>query len=277
MASPRTLIVGGDSMIGKALAERLSADGLDVASTSRRQGSDVPLDLSAISDAGRLTAGYDCIVLAAAVTGRAACQADSDRAYAVNVTAPLALATPVLARSGRVLFLSTHTVLGGAKPFLEVDAPYEPPDLYAEHKAEAERRLRGLPGSAGLTIVRPTKVLASTAGLIQQWASSIARQTTIDVYEDLVMAPVSLGHVVDTIAANLRRPSPEIVHLSGSTEISYADFTIELAGRMGWQRDHLNRMKGRPVNPIAAITPPHASLAAAAPQDLEAVFSELTR
>ena len=275
-AAPRTLIVGGDGMIGKALARRLSADGLEVTCTSRRRrGGDLRLDLASIGDAARVTDGFDCVILAAAVTGRAACHLDPEGSSAVNVTAPVALAEPVLARGGQVVFLSTHAVLGGEKSFLKADAPYDPPDLYAEQKAEAEQRLQDLNGPTGLTIVRPTKVLARDGGLIRNWISTIERRIAIDVYTDLVMAPISVGHVVEQIAAIITRRHLGIVHLSGAIELSYADFASELAQRMAWPGELVRMMKGRPVNPIAALTPWHASLSAKEPQELEDVIVEL--
>ena len=273
---PRVLIIGGDGMIGAALARQLGTDGVQVACTTRRAGGDLKLDLATISDAAAVVDGFDCIVLAAAITGRAACSLDPDKSRRVNVDAPIALARPVLARGGHVVFLSTHAVLGGAEPFLPLDAPYNPPDLYAEQKAETEQALLELEGSDGVAIIRPTKVLSAKAGLIREWISAVERRVPLDVYYDLVMAPISAAFAAEQLASVIKTRRTGRVHLSGATEKSYADFALDLGARLGWPRDLLRALPGRKINPIAAMTPPHASLNADAPQSLETVLDALT-
>jgi dTDP-4-dehydrorhamnose reductase len=268
----RVLVVGGDGQIGRALVPALSDAGHSVAATSRRGGR--VLDLAGWD--GDPTQGFDAVVITAAVTGRAACAADPEAAFSVNVTAPERLATPVLARGGRVVFLSTHIVLGGDGAFLPVGAPHAPCDIYSEQKAAAERRLLALPGAArGLTILRPTKVLDARVGVVGAWRARIAAGEPIDVYTDLVMAPVATVHAVARIAGILREGSAGIVHLSGDREVSFADFAGLLRGRLGWDGALIRRMAGRPVNPIAAATPPHASLACDDPVPVKEVIAAL--
>jgi len=90
------------------------------------------------------------------------------------------------------------------------------------------------------------------------------------------MAPIGVSHVVDQITSIITQRRLGIVHLSGAIEVSYADFAADFAGRMGWSADLIHVKKGRIVNPIAAMTPWHASLAANDPQSLEDVLAELT-
>ena len=268
----RVLIVGGDSMIGARVGAILAAQGHQVSMTSRRPGAGLAFDL-ADADPETLPLGdTDCLILAAAVASRAACEQDPAGTAQVNVLAPVRLAKPVLARGGQVVFLSTHAVLGGASPFLAPDAPFDPPDAYSTQKADAERALRALGGA--LTIVRPTKILAARSGLIAAWSQNIAAGQQIDVFTDLHMAPASLEHASRQIADAVTT-TPSVLHISGAAEISYADFAQHLAQRFGWRADLIHAIAGRPINPIAAMTPPHASLAADVPQTLDDLLADL--
>jgi len=274
----RVLIVGGDGLIGRALAGDLAARGWRVRATTRRAGPGPALDLATPFDAAAVTEGVDALVLSAAVTGRAACERDPAGAHRVNVEAPVALARPVLARGGQVVFLSTHIVLGGDRPFLPPDAPHAPVDVYSRQKAEAEAWLAELPGAAeGLSIVRLTKVLDWSSGVLAGWRATLAAGQTIEAYTDLVLAPVTAGHVVAALARLLQDRVCGVVHLSGAEEISFADLAFALAGPLGWPHGSIRPMAGRPVNPLAAASPRHASLAAERPESLDAVLRELTR
>lgn len=273
----RVLVVGGDGQIGRALVPVLKRAGHDVVATSRRRRWQVTrLDLAGWQ--GDLTAGFDGIVILAAVTGRAACAEDPDAAAAVNVAAPVRLAGPVLDRGGQVVFLSTHIVLGGDAPRLGTDAPYAPCDIYSEQKAEAERRLLALPGAAeGLAILRPTKVLDRSGGTVAGWLRQIRARQGFDAYTDLMMAPVETAHVCARIAALVADRAAGIHHVSGWPEISFADFAVRLGAALGWNQALIRRRAGRPVNPVAAASPPHASLDCPDPVPTDAVVQALVR
>ncbi|MEM6623971.1 MAG: sugar nucleotide-binding protein [Pseudomonadota bacterium] len=259
----RVLIVGGDSLIGRALAAALRASGHEVTPTSYRRP--LPrgaryLDLS--NPDHEVTAGFDCIVLCAAVVTRAACEADPALAHAVNVLAPLALAKPVLARSAQVVFLSTSVVLGGDAPHLPVDSPYAPFDAYSSQKAEAEQRLRALPGAEeALSILRLVKVLDASYGVVAEWAKAIEKQQAITPFSDLVTAPITVDNVTAKLDKLIARRQMGIHHLSG-VEHTYADVAFCLGEALGWPDALIKPIGGRERNAVAAQNPNHASLAA---------------
>ncbi|MEM9140206.1 MAG: sugar nucleotide-binding protein [Pseudomonadota bacterium] len=277
MSCGRIIVAGGDSLIGGRLATALSAAGADVAATSRRGRAVYPLDLETMSAPPDFAAKADTLVIAAAITGRAACEAAPDLARRVNVEAPLALARPVLARGGHVVFLSTHIVLGGAAPFLATDAAYDPCDAYSAQKAEAERALLAHDTPGRLSIVRLTKVLDPASGVLANWSLAMAAGEPIDVYADLLMAPVGLDHVCQALTGIIGQGQGGITHVSGADEISYADFARLLGQRLGWSGHLIRAQAGRPVNPIAAATPPHASLQARDPHPLTDLLEALAR
>ena len=185
------------------------------------------------------------------------------------------LAAPVLARGGRVVYMSTHIVLGGDRAFLPPDAPYAPCDAYSRQKTRAEMALRDLPGAdGGLAIVRLTKVVSGDASdRFQDWHRSLARGQPITPFSDLVLAPVTVDHVVTALQQILQDGTPGLHHLSGAEEVSYAAMALQLAPRLGWDPALIRPQAGRAMNATAAATPPHASLRASAPQPLADVLT----
>ena len=89
------LIVGGDGLIGRALADARRARGRRVAATTRRQGSEGAgrplLDLAAPLDPDDLP-GAVCCIITAATTSVVACRDHPAETRRVNVTAPISLA-----------------------------------------------------------------------------------------------------------------------------------------------------------------------------------------
>lgn len=270
----KVLIVGGDGTVGRQLPGPLRATGCDVTTTSRQPGAAMPLNLATgwQGDPGHV---FGAMVIAAAITRRDTCDSDPDLARKVNVDAPVRLAAPMLARGGHVVFLSTHIVLGGARPFLPVDAPYAPCDTYSAQKAQAEQALSALPGAAtGLTILRLTKVVSTDSGdRFHAWDAAIRAGQPITPFKDLVLAPIMAGYAAEQVADIIRTRRLGTVHLSGAAEHSYAEIALTLAPTMGWDTSLIHPVAGRAGNPIAAATPPHASLASHAPQRLADVVS----
>lgn len=273
----RVLVVGGDGLIGRALTPVLRDAGHDVQATSYR----TPLPEGALhldlGDLGSLpsTASFDHVVLAAAIVTRAACEADPARAHVINVEAPVALARSALAQGGHVVFLSTSIVLGGDAPYLDVDAEYAPFDAYSRQKAEAEQRLRALPGaSEGLAILRLTKVLDASYGVIADWAQAMGRGAEITPFSDLVTAPTTVPHVTSRVAGLISGGETGIHHVSG-IEHSYAEVARRLGAALQWPEELICPVEGRRLNPVAARNPAHASLAAAPLMPLEDVIRAL--
>lgn len=273
----RVLIVGGDSLIGRALTPALREAGHEVFATSYR----TPLPEGAIhldlSDPASLPSAdaFDHVVLAAAVVTRAACEADPARAHVINVEAPIALGRPVLARGGHVVFLSTSIVLGGDTPYLKASAPYAPFDAYSTQKAEAEQRLSALPGAReGLAILRLTKVLDASYGVVAEWAEAIGRGAEITPFSDLVTAPTTVPHVTSRIAGLIAGVKTGVHHVSG-IEHPYAEVARRLGAELGWPEDLICPVEGRRLNPVAARNPAHASLAADPLMSLEDVICAL--
>lgn len=260
------LIVGGDSRIGRAIAERLLLDGWRVTSTTRRGASgtnviELPLE-RVVSDGPPPLDGYDAMIIAAAVTGHAACESAPERARVVNVEAPEILTKAGIAAGTKIVLLSTNLVLGGDSAFLDVTAPWEPVGEYGHQKADAEAAILSLHGALEhVAILRLTKVLDSRLPLLEMWRQQASRGEMVNAFRDLVMAPVSLMHAATALQSLLEAEATGIFHCSGGEEISYAVFAKIYFQHLGLDPLFVNAIEGRRTNPTAAAAPLHASLA----------------
>lgn len=167
------LVTGANGFVGRAIVQRLVADGLSVRAAVRRPKGNEEIaiaDLGAAQDWPALLTGVDCIVHCAA------------RAHVLKDDAadPLALfrrvnthATLDIARAAagagvrRFIFISSIGVNGGetkGRAFRHDDAP-EPHSDYAVAKLEAEEGLAVISGDTALevVIIRPPLVMGQDA------------------------------------------------------------------------------------------------------------------
>ncbi len=235
MARATSLIIGGDGTIGKALAVRLAAAGIDVVGTTRRAGSVESgrafLDLADDPRAWQPPYWPDMAYLCAAVTDVSACQERENETRRVNVTNTVALANRLVAEGAFVVFVSTNAVFDGTRPFRRADEAVCPTTAYGRQKAEAERLLLTLGRSvAGL---RLTKVLHPEQSLFVGWKRGLSKRHPVRPYSDMVLAPVSIDLVGETLMRIGQAGEPGLYQLSGDGDIGYVDAARHMARRLG--------------------------------------------
>jgi dTDP-4-dehydrorhamnose reductase len=227
------LVIGGDSTIGRAVAERLHRNGRRVAATSRRPGTAAypifPLELSSMSGlSGLPDAG--AILVAAAETNLARCRANPGAAKAINVDAPRQIATWAAVQAAKLVFLSSAAVLSGNNPWSREDEPLQPMSVYGEQKAAAESIILAHRQSV---VFRPAKVLHAQQELILRWRRDLLAGHPITPFSDIPIAPVSLDLVVDAIVALLADPDAAgIFQLSANRAVSYSDVARTFASML---------------------------------------------
>ena len=233
------IVVGGDGLIGSRLAAPDERSPHRVVPTSRRSGAapgTLHADLAVADFREVVDAGPSVVFLCAAMTGMKACEDDPALAHRVNVSAPVELAAALIERGAFVLFLSSNTVFDCQTGQPDESSMPSPANAYGRQKAEAERRLREIPGAdRRLAIVRLSKVLEPDAGMPASFRRKLAAGETCAAFDDLLMSPVSVQYVVDGLREVARRELPGIFHLSGAAVVSYAEFARELARRCGWE------------------------------------------
>lgn len=268
--SPKhTLVVGGDSLIGAALAAALRARGDEVTSTSRREDRQAGVVRLDLADAEAVASvdlpRADVAFLCAAMTRIADCRAAPELARRVNAEAPAVLATRLVAAGTRVVFLSTAAVLDGSAPLMAADSPAAPRSAYGRDKADAEAAILALEGAA---VVRFGKVVGASWGLVDDWIGKLSCGDPVSAFSDQRFAPLAVSDAVRVLLAVGDNGEGGVFQASGAADVSYAELARHLAGRIGADaalvREGSAAESGIPASEIT----PYASLDASRLQGL---------
>lgn len=226
-ADQPVLIVGGDSLIGRALRESYRAAGVSCLATSRRAGQHPRLDLAAAPETWELANNYSTAFLCAGRTRLADCEAHPAETELINVTRTTELARTLHDRGAFVVFLSTNLVFDGSTAFPTVDDAPNPTTAYGRQKAEAEKILRELGDRVAL--VRLTKVVHPEMPSLLDWAAALRQREVIHPYSDMVFSPIPLDFVAGALRSIASRRTGGIIHLSAERDVSYASLAASLA------------------------------------------------
>jgi dTDP-4-dehydrorhamnose reductase/SAM-dependent methyltransferase len=228
------LIVGGDSPIGAALAERLRGEGWSVATTSRHAercgGAVLHFDLAAGSHALPL-AQFGSVVLCAAVSSMARCEQEAAECERLNVHNTLKLAEDSLAAGCFVVFLSSTAVFDGSKAFAGPDEPPAPASNYGRFKLAVEQRLLDK-APARAAILRIGKVIGPRTPFLQQWEAAAAAGQPVRAFTNKLLSPLPLEQAVDGLLRLLEARQGGLYQLGGEGELSFYEFAQRwFAGR----------------------------------------------
>lgn len=251
MKQQRVLLTGATGFVGRAVQQRLLADGhydLTIAvrralSTSSAVRSVQVADLTAETDWAEALQGVDVVIHAAARAHIMRDEvADPLAEYRkVNVEGTLSLARQAAAAGvKRFVFVSSIGVNGNlnTKPFTADDEP-RPAELYAQSKWEAEQGLWEIAKETGLEIVmiRPPLVYGPNApgnfGSLVRWISKGVPLPLGAVHNKRSL--VALDNLVDLIVTCLAHPAAaNQVFLAGDGEdLSTSDLLRGVAQAMG--------------------------------------------
>lgn len=222
------LIIGKESLIGRAISQIADEKHVSWVGTSRRPGEQWFVDLSMPSASWQIPPQATTAIICAARTKLSDCEANPDESRSVNVTATVELARRLTAQGCRVVFLSTNQVFSpnhSAPP--DESTPVSPATEYGRQKAEAEAQILAL--SPKNIVIRLTKVIHDTANLFQDWLSKFSKNEPIGAYENLWLAPLSLNLAANTILEICLSEKAGIFHISSRDAISYKDFAKNLA------------------------------------------------
>jgi dTDP-4-dehydrorhamnose reductase len=232
------LIVGGDSQIGQALAERLGGDGFEVTGTSRREDpasvgvETLHLDLANLDEPLCLPRAYAVAVICAAITNIKYCQSNPDESGRVNVAATLRLARQLMGPGCFVVFLSSSQVFDGRRPRVAPGEAPSPATVYGRQKAEVEGELAK--GSGNCAIVRLTKVISDRFPLLRQWEEALRQGQAIRPFSDYVCSLLALDQVAAGLAQIAGGRRRGLWQFSAPDDVSYAAMAQQWAALRGF-------------------------------------------
>jgi dTDP-4-dehydrorhamnose reductase len=230
---PNILIVGGDSLIGRALALRLSHEVASVLRTSRRKqtrSNYLFLDLYDTTCTDTIPNNISLAFICAAITSIEECRTNPDKSHFINVQQIYEVSKKLSDSGAKIVFLSSNSVYDGSQPFREAETSPCPVSEYGKQKAEIEKRLLAL--GDNVTVVRLTKVLTDQTPILREWIRSLKSDQIIHPRRDMILSPLSLDFVIDILARLTNTACSGILQLSGTEDISYATVAQELARQL---------------------------------------------
>jgi len=247
------LIIGKESLIGRAISQIADEKHISWEGTSRRAGEQWFVDLSMPSASWQIPTQATTAIICAARTKLSDCEVNPDESRDINVTATVELARRLTSQGCRVVFLSTNQVFSpnlSAPP--DESTPVSPANEYGRQKAEAEAAILAL--SQKNVVIRLTKVIHDTSNLFQDWLSKFSKNEPISAYDNLWLAPVSLALATNMILQICHSEKAGIFHISSRDAISYKDFAKNLAFIHGVDTNLVKAMRAPVPNSANSCT-----------------------
>ncbi len=172
----------------------------------------------------------DVIVHPAAWTAVDACEADPDRAFAVNMLGPRHVAEGARRVGAPVFYVSTDYVFDGTKldPYSEWDDP-NPQSVYGRSKLAGEREL-----DAGSTIIRTSWVCGYHGNNMVRTILRLAGEhDTLSFVDDQRGHPTFTEDLAVAIKQLVVERRPGLFHVTNQGEVSWFEFAREVLALSG--------------------------------------------
>jgi dTDP-4-dehydrorhamnose reductase len=219
----RVTLFGASGLLGQELAKELSKEQLTALSSEEADLRDRARVREAIRDSRP-----DWVLLSAAYTDVDGCEANRDRAFAVNCEGAINVAQAAREAGSRLMFMSTDYVFDGKKrsPY-EVSDARNPTSVYGESKARAEERL--------LEIL-PEVCIARTSWLFGHGGKCFpatilnlaSTRPEISVVNDQRGSPTFTPDLASAIVELCRRSAHGIVHVTNSGNCTWYEFAAAI-------------------------------------------------
>jgi len=257
---PKTVVIGADGFIGRALHTAMNAQHPGSLGTSRRpQHLDRAfLDLTA-PDIGPLRlrqSGHQRALILAAEPNIARCQNNPEASRALNVTGTLALVDQLLSEGIRPVFFSSDYVFDGFTGNYREDQACVPSTLYGQQKLEVERAITEKSAGKAL-ILRLSKIYSLHKGdgiLLDEMAALFAAGQVVRAAGDQVFNPMYLDDLVAVVCFLLETDTKGVLHVCGDEAQSRYHMASALVQAMGadpalLQRISLDDLGLNPIRP----------------------------
>lgn len=276
----RTLVVGANGLLGSTMVGELGKHDTRTIGTyhSAPPAFDIPLVELDITDGSKMKSvlnDYDVetVINCAAVTDVDGCESASERAFAVNGSAPGELAEACEDRGISFVHVSTDYVFDGTSstPYDEQSSP-SPIQVYGESKLAGERAVREADSDA--LIVRLSFVYGrrgDTGDLIgfPSWVRETLRAgDTVPLFTDQRISPSRTGQVAQTIHSLVQSQATGTFHVASRSCVTPYEFGRLICKEieadedllLKSRTDDLNRPAERPRNSCLAASKVEARL-----------------
>lgn len=230
----KILVVGAKSLIGSKLLCVCEEQNLVCLGSCRDEDCQkhLTLDLCRPKQTWEVPEDTATAVICASITNQKYCELHPDLSYRVNVCSTIELLKILNQKGIRVVFLSTNLVLPCTRPKQHPETKRDPIGAYAKQKAEVETFIENK--ISDFAIIRLGKVIAPQNSLMMEWQNKILINDDFEPYNNLFISPISLEFAVDGILKVAKSSGQGIYQISGSEEVSYYEFAIQMSEAMGF-------------------------------------------
>src|SRR3984957_3440448 len=224
----RVTLFGASGLLGQELVRELKGERLTAPSSK-----DADLRNHGRIRETVLESKPDWVILSAAYTDVDGCEADPDRAFAVNCEGAIGVAEAVREAGARLMFLSTDYVFDGSKrsPY-EISDARNPRSVYGESKARAEERLLEI--LPDVCICRTSWLFGHGGKCFPATILKLAStRPEISVVNDQRGTPTFTGDLASALIQLCRGCARGIVHATNSGDCTWYDFATEIVRRAG--------------------------------------------
>jgi dTDP-4-dehydrorhamnose reductase len=245
----KVLILGAGGQVGRALQALAPAHAVITAIDN-----DV-LDLTddAAIEPYICSAAPDLIINASGYTAVDKAETERDLAYAINATAPGAMASAAAEIGARFIHISTDFVFDGTAhlPYLP-DTPTSPLSVYGASKAAGEAAVAAAGGSA-LTVRTAWVYSAGGANFVETMLKLMATRESLNVIADQIGTPTHADSLARALWALAATDHTGIAHFTDAGIASWYDFAVAIhdLGRAAGVLD-----KDVTINPIPTVAYP---------------------
>ncbi|PHI36924.1 hypothetical protein CBQ28_11510 [Pseudoalteromonas sp. GCY] len=217
----KTLIIGGDSVIGQHLRNKYS----NIHYTSRRKDSNaIPFDLLDAESFSDLCThiqekGIKNVIILAGITSIEKCEKNQSFSQLVNVDRTITLLESLDTIGCFSVFISSNHVFSCRNAFTHWHAREEPISIYGFQKRQVENFITK--NKVNAVIIRPSKIIAPPFPLIEDMVHALKNGDETEAFDNHYISPISLDFFIKQLEHVITHNRAGLLQISGNSNISY--------------------------------------------------------
>ena len=219
----KTLIIGGESSVGRELKAKLDPlKNVVVFSTTRTQKTSSKTIFFDLTQNENFLGSedFDNAIICVGITGITFCENNKDLAWEINVAATKNLIRYLVSRGIHTTVLSTSCVFEGRTIPCGVWSRTTPQSVYAKTKCALEEAIK-FNFSDQCAVVRITKIVPHDWNMHQIWKTEYLQNGIVKPYGNKIMHPVTATKAVAKIIQISKNQRSGLFHLGSEHSISF--------------------------------------------------------